>query len=346
MDILITGSVAYDYLMRFPGHFKDHLLAENLHHLSVSFLVDEMTRHWGGIGANIAYSMALLGQHPRLMATVGQDFADYRARLEAVGVDTRAVIAIEKVFTASFFANTDTDNNQIASFYGGAMASARNYTLAGTLTKLPEYVVISPNDPVAMHQLCAECHQLGIPFMYDPSQQVPRLEGDGLRFGIERCHTLIVNEYEWGMIVNKTGMTREDVLQHVKVLVITLGKRGADIYADGQHFETPVFPVPDEAIADPTGVGDAFRAGILNGMASGWPWPLTGRAAALCAAYVLEAVGTQEHHFTPAQFVARYRTEYDDGGMLDSMLGGAVSLANPEIAKPEIAHNQNGQHPH
>jgi adenosine kinase len=224
------------------------------------------------------------------------------------------------------------------------MASARNYTIAGTLSKLPEYVVISPNDPVAMHQLVEECHKLNIPFMYDPSQQVPRLDGEGLRFGIERCHTLIVNEYEWGMIVNKTGMTREDVLRYVKVLIITLGKRGADIYAEGQHYETPVFPVPDPAIADPTGVGDAFRAGILHGMASGWPWPLTGRAAALCAAYVLEAVGTQEHHFTPAQFVARYRTEYDDDGRLNTMVNTAPAKANAVTNAPAIAHSPNGQH--
>ncbi len=320
MDILITGSVAYDYLMRFPGRFKDHLLAENLNHLSVSFLVDEMTRHWGGVGANIAYSMALLGHRPRLMATVGQDFGDYRARLESVGVDTSPIIVIDKLFTASFFANTDTDNNQIATFYGGAMSRARDYTLAGTLSKLPEYVVISPNDPIAMHQLCDECHTLGIPYMYDPSQQVPRLDGDALRFGIERCDTLIVNEYEWGMIVNKTGMTRENVLQNVKALIITRGKRGADIYADGTYHDIPLFPVPDHAIADPTGVGDAFRAGILKGMAAGWSWEVSGRVAALCSAYVLENVGTQEHRYTPEAFVTRYRTVFDDDGALDSMI--------------------------
>ncbi len=325
MDIVITGSVAYDYLMRFPGRFQDHLLPENLRHLSVSFLVDDMTRHWGGIGANIAYSLALLGERPRVLATVGQDFGDYRARLERVGVDTSAIKVIDHVFTASFFANTDTDNNQIASFYSGAMSFARNYTLADTLNKLPDYVVISPNDPVAMHQLCDECHVCGIPFMYDPSQQVPRLDGDGLRFGIERCHTLIVNQYEWGMIVNKTGMTREDVLQHVKVLVITHGKRGAEIYTDGQHYDIPLFPVPDHEIADPTGVGDTFRAGILKGMAAGWNWNVTGQVAALCSAYVLENVGTQEHHYTTDEFVTRFRTAFDDGGVLDSMSRGEPS---------------------
>jgi adenosine kinase len=319
MDIVITGSVAFDYLMRFPGRFRESMLAENLHNISVSFLVDEMSKRWGGIGANIAYNYALLGGRPRLMATVGQDFADYRNHLEKAGVDTSATTVIDHVFTSSFFANTDIENNQIAAFYGGAMSFARNYTLESTLAKLPDYVVISPNDPVAMQQLCEECHRLHIPYMYDPSQQVPRFEGDELRRGIEHAHTLIVNEYEWNMIVRKTGMTHEDVLHRVQVLIITQGKRGAEIYADGRRYDIPLFPVPDADIADPTGVGDAFRAGILKGMASGWSWDISGRVAALCSAYVLEKIGTQEHKYTPEEFVARFRTAFDDGGILDSM---------------------------
>jgi adenosine kinase len=308
MDIVITGSVAFDYLMRFPGRFRDSMLAENLHH----------------IGANIAYSYAMLGGRPRLMATVGQDFADYRARLEQAGVDTSATINIDQVFTASFFANTDMENNQIAAFYGGAMSFARNYTLKDTLTKLPDYVVISPNDPVAMQQFADECHRLNIPYMYDPSQQVPRTDGEELRRGIEHAHTLIVNEYEWNMIVRKTGMTHEDVLRNVKVLIITQGKRGAEIYAEGKLHHIPLFPVPDADIADPTGVGDAFRAGILKGMASGWSWEISGRVAALCSAYVLEKVGTQNHNYTPEEFVARFRTAFDDNGVLDGLTREAV----------------------
>ncbi len=320
MDIVVTGSIAYDYLMRFPGRFGDHLLAESLQHLSVSFLVDEMTRHWGGVAANIAYNLALLGHHPRLMGTAGKDFTDYRLWLEAVGVDTRSVAVIDHVFTASFFANTDLDNNQIASFYSGAMAYARNYSLASAFDKTPDYVVISPNDPVAMTQLAEECAQNNIPFMYDPSQQLPRLEGDELRATIERCHTLVVNEYEWSMLNTKTGMTRDDVLKYAKVLIITLGKKGADIYTDGTCYKIPIVPLPDYATVDPTGVGDAFRAGILRGMALHWPWDVTGRCAALCAAYVLENVGTQSHRYTPEEFIARYRTFFDDKGILDSMI--------------------------
>jgi adenosine kinase len=320
MDIVVTGSIAYDYLMRFPGRFREHLLAENLHKISISFLVDEMSRHWGGIAANIAYSLALLGHRPKLMGTVGKDFADYRSWLEAAGVDTTSVIVIDHVFTASFFANIDEENNQIGSFYGGAMAFAKDYALADVVPGKPDYVVISPNDPGAMIRLADECTERGIPFMYDASQQVVRLDGDTLRHSIERCHTLIVNEYEWNMIANKTGLTRDEVLKHVTVLVITLGKQGAEIVADGQSYTIPVFPLPDHALADPTGVGDAFRAGILCGMAYSWPWEVTGRVASLCAAYVLENVGTQTHAFLPEEFVARYRTVFDDKGILDSLL--------------------------
>jgi len=320
MDIVVTGSIAYDYLMRFPGKFSDHLLADNLHKISVSFLVDSLTRPFGGVAANIAYSLGLLGHRPRLMGTAGQDFGDYRKWLEGAGVDCSSVVVIDEVFTASFFANTDQENNQIASFYTGAMAYARNYRLADVLPHKPEYVLISPNDPTAMLQLVDECHERSIPFMYDPSQQVPRLESDLLRHGIERCHTLICNDYEWSMIQSKTGMTAEDVLKYAKVLIVTLGKKGAEIYTDGVKYDIPVFPVPEQQIADPTGVGDAFRAGLLRGMSLGWPWEVAGQTASLCAAYVLENVGSQNHHYTPQEFVARYRTIFDDKGVLDALL--------------------------
>lgn len=320
MDTVVTGSIAYDYLMRFPGKFREHLLADNLEHISVSFLVEEMTRHWGGNGANIAYSLSLLGMRPRLFGTVGKDFADYRTWLESVGVDTSTVVVCEDVFTASFFANTDQENNQIASFYSGAMARAKNYRMADVVPGKPDYVIISPNDPVAMHQLADDCYQRGIPFMYDPSQQLPRLDGPEIRYSVERCHTLIVNEYEWGLLAKRTGLSLVDALKHVKVLIRTLGKKGAEIYADDKQYLIPVFPVPDAAIADPTGVGDAFRAGIIAGLAYDWPWEVTGRAASLCAAYALEHVGTQSHKYTPQEFITRYRTEFDDQGVLESLL--------------------------
>src|SRR5215475_7872667 len=167
MDIVVTGSIAYDYLMRFPGRFRESLMAENLNKVSLSFLVEDMSRHWGGVAANIAYNLAMLGGHPRLMGAVGKDFSDYRAWLEAAGVDTTPVIVIDNMFTSSFFANTDLENNQIASFYSGAMSHAKGHTLAAHVSGKPDYVVISPNDPAAMMELTDECHERGIPFMYD-----------------------------------------------------------------------------------------------------------------------------------------------------------------------------------
>jgi adenosine kinase len=318
MEIVITGSIAYDYLMTFPGYFKDHILPDKLDRVSLSFLVDKLDRHFGGVAPNIAYTLALLGEHPKVMGTAGRDFAEYRAWLEAAGVDTSAIIEVDEVFTASFFANTDLANNQIASFYAGAMAYAREYTLADTLDHMPDLVVISPNDPLAMTQLADECAAQDVPFMFDPSQQVLRLDRDFLCHGIERCHTLVCNEYEFGLICEKTGLDRNAILSRVEALIVTLGNDGSVIYADGQEYRVPVVPV--EHIADPTGVGDAYRAGILKGMALGWPWGTSGRVGAVCAAFVLEQVGTQNHRFTRRQFAERFRAHFDDEGLLDSLL--------------------------
>jgi adenosine kinase len=322
MNIIVTGSIAYDYLMRFPGRFTEHIMLEHLHQVSLSFLVEDMTKHWGGIGANIAYTLALLGIRPTLMGTAGRDFGDYRLWLESVGVDTSAVRQIDDVFTASFFVNTDLDNNQIASFYSGAMAYAKNYTLADVLEGTPDLVIISPNDPVAMLNLTEECRARGIRFVYDPSQQVPRFNGDELHQSLKGAHAMVVNAYEAEMICNKTGLTLDDLRREINILVITQGKNGSHIYADGERIEVPIVPV--EAIKDPTGVGDAYRAGLLCGLAHGWSLKLAGEVGALCAAYVLEQVGTQSHRFTIPEFVARFRQHFDDQGQLAHLLQSTV----------------------
>jgi adenosine kinase len=320
MDIVITGSIAYDYLMTFPGRFKDHLIPEKLHRISLSFLVDKLDKHFGGVAPNIAYTLALLGERPRVMGTAGKDFDEYRAWLERAGVDTTPIVQRDDVFTASFFANTDLDNNQIASFYAGAMAYAKDYSLAGTLGGMPDLVVISPNDPQAMMHLVDECHANDVPYMFDPSQQVLRLDKDFICHGIEGAHMLICNEYEYELIQKMTGLDTDDMLDLLDVMVVTLGDQGSVIYAGGETYRVPVAPV--ERIADPTGVGDAYRAGLLKGIASGWPWEMCGKMGAVCAAYVLEQVGTQNHHFTLAAFVERFRANFDDEGRLDSLLDG------------------------
>ncbi len=318
MDILLSGSVAYDYLMTFPGHFHEQILPERLKNISLSFLVDSMTRQRGGIAPNIAYTLALLGERPRLFATVGEDFGDYRTWLEAQGVDTGWARVVPGKFTASFFATTDKVNAQIASFYPGAMADAATLSVK-EIEKRPDLVVISPTDPAAMRKHAAECRALGIPYLFDPSQQVLRLEGAELAEDMEGAHFLFCNDYEFGLISKKTGMSLDQMLKHVDIIVITKGAEGAVIYAEGKEVVVPV--VPEERIVDPTGVGDAFRGGFLAAYSHGWDWTLCGQVGSLAAVYVLEQSGTQNHYYTREQFVARFRKHYDDSGKLDQLLG-------------------------
>ncbi len=315
--MLITGSVAYDYLMTFPGHFKEQILPERLASISLSFLVDSMSRQRGGIAPNIAYTMALLGERPRVMATVGEDFADYRAWLESKGVDTSLMKVVPGEFTASFFATTDRASAQIASFYPGAMAHANLQSLKD-LEQKPDLVIVSPNSPEAMMKFPAECRELGIKYLYDPSQQVLRLEGSELARDMEGAYFLFCNDYEFGLISKKTGWDLKHILEHVKILVVTRGRDGASVYADDSQHVIPT--VPEREIVDPTGVGDAFRGGFLTGYARGWDWTLCGAVGSLAAAYCLECRGPQSHSYTRQEFVDRFRRHFDDKGKLDGLL--------------------------
>ncbi len=318
MDILITGSVAFDYLMTFPGLFKEQILPERLGKISLSFLVDSMSRQRGGIAPNIAYTMALLGERPHVMATVGEDFSEYRTWLEEKGVDTSLMKVIPGVYTASFFATTDQANAQIASFYPGAMGFAGQQLLKDVQPS-PDLVVVSPNDPVAMKNFPAEARTLGIPYLYDPSQQVLRLEGPELARDMEGAYFLFVNDYEFDLVSKKTGLDLEHLLKHVSVLVITRGADGSSVYAGGKEYNIPV--VPPERILDPTGVGDAYRGGFLTSYARGWDWKLCGQMGALAATYCLEQKGTQNHSYTRKEFITRFREHFDDRKKLDELLG-------------------------
>lgn len=318
MKIMLTGSVAYDYLMTFPGYFKDHILPDRLESISLSFLVDSMVRERGGIAPNIAYTMALLGQRPVVLAAVGEDFAEYRLWLEAQGIDTTGMQVIPGEFTASFFATTDLTNAQIASFYPGAMAHASQLSLSDIAGELPDLVVISPDDPAAMEKHLAESIELGIPYLYDPSQQVLRFDGQTLRNGIKNAFALFANDYEYGLIQNKTGLTEQQLREGMELLVVTRGEHGSTIYANGEQINVPV--ILPERIVDPTGVGDAFRGGFLSGMARELDWETCGMIGAMSATYCLEQKGTQKHHYTPAAFLARLRKHFDDQGKLDFLL--------------------------
>jgi adenosine kinase len=318
MNLLLTGSIAYDYLMKFPGYFKDHILLDRLEGLSLSFLVESLVRQRGGIAPNIAYTLALLGERPRLFATAGEDFAEYRLWLESIGVDTSSVRVIPGEYTATFFANTDRSNAHIASFYPGAMAYAGDLSLHSLAGALPDFVMISPNEPRAMNNYVAECRELGLPYFYDPSQQIPRLTDEDLRRGVEGALALFVNDYEFCMIQNRTGLTFENLLARVQFAVVTNGELGSTIYTRFQEYRVPA--VKPERILDPTGVGDAFRGGFLKGLGRAWDLETCGQVGALAATYCLEQVGPQGHTFTRAGFVDRFRRCFDDRGQLDELL--------------------------
>lgn len=318
MNIVLTGSVAFDYLMKFPGYFKDHILPDKLDAISLSFLVESLVLHRGGVAPNIAYTLALLGGHPRIMATVGEDIESYRTWLGSKGIDTTAMHIITGVFTASFFANTDRSNAQIASFYPGAMAYASQLSFKELAGEKPDLVMISPNDPQAMNKYVIECQELDLPYLYDPSQQLVRLESADVKRGIEGARALFVNEYEFALIQKMTGMSEADVLKAVQFMVVTCGKDGANIYAGSEVYQIPIV-VPNQVV-DPTGVGDAFRGGFLTGYGLGMDWETCGQIGALAATYCIEQPGPQGHSYTPAEFVERYRQIWDDHGKLDLLI--------------------------
>ncbi|MDD2695656.1 MAG: carbohydrate kinase family protein [Anaerolineales bacterium] len=316
-NILLTGSIAYDYLMTFPGYFRDHILLEHIESISLSFLVESMVRRRGGTAPNIAYTMSLFGMKSRLLATVGEDFDEYRAWLESKGIDTSGVRAIPGVFTASFFANTDRANSQISSFYPGAMAYASRLSLKELESGEPDLVVISPNDPGAMVKYVQECHELGLAYLFDPSQQLVRMNPAEVCAGIDGALALFVNEYEFALIQKMTGLSLAQILERVQFVVVTRGERGSSVYGSaGEHHIPGVAP---DQVADPTGVGDAFRGGFLVAYLRSLDWETCGRVGALTATYCLEQNGTQDFAFTPSEFLARYRRHFPSTAGLEAL---------------------------
>lgn len=306
MSIVVTGSIAYDYLMSFPGRFTEHFLPEHFSRVSLSFLVDSMDKRRGGCGPNIAYTLALLGERPRLMATAGQDFGEYRRWLEAAGIDTSLVREVSGKFTASFFCSTDVEGNQIASFYAGAMASAAE--LSFRTVDGCRLAIISPNDPRAMGQYAEECRAIGIPYVWDPGQQCARMSGEELADGLVGARVVICNAYEFELLRHKTGFDEPAVLARAEALVVTRGPEGCSVYTSEGRVDVPAAaPV---RVVDPTGVGDAFRGGFLKGLAHGLDYPTCARLGTIAAAYALEHVGGQSHAYTWAEFRARYEQQF------------------------------------
>jgi adenosine kinase len=303
---LITGSVAYDTIMVFPDKFRNHLLADQLHILNVCFLTPEMRREYGGCAANIGYNLKLLGGDPLVMATVGEDIGPYLDRLAGQGLSSGNLKKIAGQFTAQAFITTDLDNNQIIAFHPGAMNFSHHNRIDGSLGA--KLAIIAPDGKEGMLQHARECAACGIPFVFDPGQGLPMFSGEELNEFVRLADYVAVNDYEGKMLEEKTGSSLEAMARSVKALILTLGSQGSVIFTGGERHEIPI--VTAGAILDPTGCGDAYRAGLLYGIANGWDWPSTGRLGALMGSIKIEQRGAQNHRATSQEITERFKREF------------------------------------
>ncbi|MDH4456366.1 MAG: carbohydrate kinase family protein [Candidatus Methylopumilus sp.] len=302
MQTLICGSLAFDTIMVFPDKFKHHILPEKIHMLNVAFLVPEMRREFGGTAGNIAYNLRLLEDNPLIMATVGDDFGVYNVWLDSNNISSAHIKKIANSFTAQAFITTDTDDNQITAFHPGAMNDS--YQNSVNDAKGVNLAIIAPDGREGMFKHAKECFAAGIPFLFDPGQGLPMFNGEELLGFIEMADYLAVNDYEAQMLQEKTGLDLETLASKVKALIVTLGANGSHIYADGQRFDIP--PVKADIVVDPTGCGDAYRAGLLYGISRAWDWPTCGRLASVMGSIKIASRGGQNHKPTKAEIEVIY----------------------------------------
>ncbi len=306
MKTLICGSMAYDTIMVFKDQFKKHILPDQIHILNVAFLVPEMRREYGGCAGNIAYNLQMLGGHPLIMATVGDDFAPYATRLEKLGLPQTYLRHVAGNFTGQAFITTDLDDNQITAFHPGAMGHSHLNSVATALEIT--LGIVAPDGREGMIQHALEFANLDIPFVFDPGQGMPMFSGSELLRFIEQATYVTVNDYEARLLQDKTGKTLAEIAQRVKALIVTLGPDGSLIYADGKQIAIPT-PKPS-AIVDPTGCGDAYRAGLLHGIQNGWDWETTGRLASLMGSLKIASRGGQNHKHTRAELAELYKQHF------------------------------------
>jgi adenosine kinase len=304
---LICGSVAYDTILVFPDRFKAHILPDKLHTLNVSFLVPDMRREYGGCAANIAYGLNLLGDRGIAMATAGEDFAPYRERMVSQGLSVEHIKVVDGTFTAQAFITTDLDDNQITAFHPGAMQFAHLNRIADAGSGVT-LGIVAPDGRQAMIEHAAQFEASSIPFIFDPGQGLPMFGGDELKTFIRQARWVAVNDYEWGMLQQKTGLTSAEVASQVEALIVTKGPEGSIIYAEGRTMAIPA--ATPNAVVDPTGCGDAYRAGLIHGLLRGLDWETIGRTASLMGAIKIESRGPQNHRFTRTDFDRRFRDNF------------------------------------
>ena len=306
MRTLICGSIAYDNIMVFHGRFKDHILPEQIHILNVAFLVPQLRREFGGCAGNIGYSLRLLGGNPLIMATVGDDYDPYAYRLERFGLDRSCVRKIAGTLTAQAFITTDLDDNQITAFHPGAM----NHSHQNSAAEMKDVVlaIVAPDGRDGMLQHARELAEAGVPFIFDPGQGLPMFNGEELLGFVERASYVAVNDYEGKMLEEKTGLSLEAIAGRVKALIVTRGGEGSLIYTQGQRIEIPCVKAQD--VVDPTGCGDAYRAGLLHGIASGMDWRSIGQLASVMGAIKIASRGGQNHTATRDHIAAIYKENF------------------------------------
>ena len=309
MTALICGSMAYDAIMVFPDHFKNHILPDKVHMLNVSFMVPEMRREFGGCAGNIAYNLKLLGGDGLPMATVGKDFEPYARWLDECGISRRYIKVFEEAYTAQAYITTDMDDNQITAFHPGAMGLAHENKVSDA--EGITIGIVSPDGREGMVEHAQEFHELGIPFIFDPGQGLPMFDGDDLRDFLDKATWLAVNDYEAELFQERTGLSPHEMAEHVEAVFITRGAKGSQIYTAAHEIHIPL--ATPRAVSDPTGCGDAYRAGLLYGLMNGLDLETTGRIASLMGAIKIEHHGTQNHHFTPDEFKARYQETFGSG---------------------------------
>ena len=304
--ILVTGSIAYDTIMVFPDRFRNHLLADQLHILNVCFLTPQMRREYGGTAGNIAYNLKLLGEDALVMATVGEDIQPYLERFEELGIATRWLRRIPGQFTAQAFITTDLDDNQITAFHPGAMNSSHENSITRALGA--GLAIIAPDGKECMLRHARECAEAGVPFLFDPGQGLPMFSREEIGEFVRLADYVAVNDYEGKMLEEKTGRSLEALAREVKALVYTLGAKGSVIVAGAERHEIP--SVPAQAVVDPTGCGDAYRAGLLYGIAHGWDWPSTGKLGSVMGALKIAHRGAQNHAIARDEIEARFREAF------------------------------------
>ncbi|MEG2172100.1 MAG: carbohydrate kinase family protein [Desulfovibrionaceae bacterium] len=308
MSIYVSGSLAYDRIMTFPGKFQDHILPEKLHILNVSFMVDRMEEKRGGCAGNIAYTLALLGEKPILLAAGGRDFANYAEFLTGLGLTLEGIRLTEDVFTATCNITTDFQSNQITGFHPGAMTLGSEYTFPN-LDPAADIAIVSPGNLDDMRRLPKYFREKKVPYIYDPGQQLPVLSGDELLDGLTGSFAMTTNDYELNLICNKTGKTKAELQTRTQWLVTTYGEKGSAI--NGDTFVT-IPAVPPRQVVDPTGAGDAHRGGLIKGLRLGLSMPEAACMAATAASFAVEEYGTQAHSFDKATFLARHTSAFPD----------------------------------